>query len=232
MTQIPAGWYADPDPAAARPGHPPQQRYWDGAMWTEHVAPGQPVAATGAFKTTPDGERLANWWPRVGASVIDGLIVTPVVLVLGLPFLLSYVRSYTAYMEELTRTIEAGGTPGFAAGTTVGAGDLVALTLVGLIVGVTYNAAFLRRKGATPGKMVLGLRVRLRDTPGQLPWSAIARRLLVQQGASLFAVVPFASLLVGWFPLLDGLWPLWDSKNQALHDKLARTNVVVRSPQA
>ncbi len=231
MTQIPAGWYADPDPAAARPGHPPQQRYWDGAMWTEHVAPGRPPGPVGGFKTTPDGERLANWWPRVGAVVIDGLIVSPVALLLGLPFLLGYLRSYAAYMDEVMQQAESGAMPGFTSSLGVGAGDLLALTLVGLVVTVGYHAGFLRWKSATPGKMALGLRVRLRDTPGQLPWSAIAKRLFVQHGASLFTVVPFASMIIGWFPLLDGLWPLWDDKNQALHDKLARTNVVVRSPQ-
>jgi len=28
-------------------------------------------------------------------------------------------------------------------------------------------------------------------------------------------------------PLIDGVWPLWDSKRQALHDKIADTNVVL-----
>jgi hypothetical protein len=31
-TAPPAGWYADPQNAA-------QQRYWNGAAWTEHVQP-------------------------------------------------------------------------------------------------------------------------------------------------------------------------------------------------
>jgi uncharacterized RDD family membrane protein YckC len=43
----------------------------------------------------------------------------------------------------------------------------------------------------------------------------------------LTAVVPFVYLALAWFPYLDSLWPLWDKKNQALHDKVARTNVVV-----
>ena len=33
--------------------------------------------------------------------------------------------------------------------------------------------------------------------------------------------------LFGFLSLLDYLWPLWDSKRQALHDKLADTQVVV-----
>ncbi|GIT80265.1 hypothetical protein LLS1_19340 [Leifsonia sp. LS1] len=34
MTNTPAGWYPNPDPA--RPG---SLRYWDGTRWTEHVHP-------------------------------------------------------------------------------------------------------------------------------------------------------------------------------------------------
>jgi uncharacterized RDD family membrane protein YckC len=51
-------------------------------------------------------------------------------------------------------------------------------------------------------------------------------RWLVQNIASLLSVVPFVGSFAGLFPLLDGLWPLWDDKRQALHDKAARTNVV------
>ena len=28
--------------------------------------------------------------------------------------------------------------------------------------------------------------------------------------------------------ILNLLWPLWDDKRQALHDKIAKTNVVVK----
>ena len=33
--------------------------------------------------------------------------------------------------------------------------------------------------------------------------------------------------IASFYPVLDGLWPLWDSKKQAVHDKIARTNVVL-----
>jgi uncharacterized RDD family membrane protein YckC len=33
--------------------------------------------------------------------------------------------------------------------------------------------------------------------------------------------------LFGIFGLLNHLWPLWDAKKQALHDKVAATNVVM-----
>jgi len=43
---------------------------------------------------------------------------------------------------------------------------------------------------------------------------------------------PVLSGALGLLLLLDYLWPLWDDKNQALHDKLARTNVVLSRRQA
>ena len=70
----------------------------------------------------------------------------------------------------------------------------------------------------------VGLRVRLR--PGPLPWRAVLLHWLVQNAASFLAAIPLAGSLVGIFSILDSLWPLWDDKRQALHDKAARTNVV------
>jgi uncharacterized RDD family membrane protein YckC len=40
-------------------------------------------------------------------------------------------------------------------------------------------------------------------------------------------VLATATLLTGSYWLLDNLWPLWDRKRQALHDKAAGTNVVM-----
>jgi uncharacterized RDD family membrane protein YckC len=99
--------------------------------------------------------------------------------------------------------------------------------LAGFVVWMVYGSLMLRYKGATVGKIACGIAVRLREQPGQLPWSAIFVRLLVQQGIALTVVVPVLYLALIWFPWLDGLWPLWDKKKQALHDKAARTNVVL-----
>jgi uncharacterized RDD family membrane protein YckC len=49
---------------------------------------------------------------------------------------------------------------------------------------------------------------------------------VAQNIATVCAVVPVAGVIFGLYPLLDKLWPLWDEKRQALHDKVARTNVV------
>jgi uncharacterized RDD family membrane protein YckC len=79
---------------------------------------------------------------------------------------------------------------------------------------------------ATPGKLALGLRVRLRDRPGPMPLWTVLLRWASQFGYSIVSVVPVLGTVLGLYWLLDHLWPLWDGKKQAVHDKIARTNVV------
>lgn len=67
MSQFAPGWYPDPNPQV-RAG---SQRYWDGAQWTAHTAP----PPLGERDVTPDGAPLAGWWQRVGAYVLDSLLV-------------------------------------------------------------------------------------------------------------------------------------------------------------
>lgn len=54
--------------------------------------------------------------------------------------------------------------------------------LATVVAWMIYGPLMLRFKGATLGKMALGISVRFRERPGRMPWSAIVVRLLVQQG--------------------------------------------------
>ena len=235
MTQIPAGWY--PDPSPQQQGQTPLQRYWDGRLWTNHVQPAYPMdptpyAGLAHWPTTPDGVPLAGWWRRVGAHIIDNLLVGVVGSFLTIPLQLRLAED----SDDLMRRFEAEAarsetTPDF--GTFFG--DVIDILLPFLtwsliatfVIWAVYSSLMLRFKGATVGKMTLGIAVRLRERPGQLPWSNILQRVFVQQGVLLTVVVPVLYLALLWFPYLDVLWPLWDKKKQALHDKAARTNVVV-----
>ena len=51
--QAPAGWYADPSGF-------PQWRYWDGAQWTEYVAPVQQPTPPASKYDLPDGQRYVG----------------------------------------------------------------------------------------------------------------------------------------------------------------------------
>jgi uncharacterized RDD family membrane protein YckC len=74
--------------------------------------------------------------------------------------------------------------------------------------------------------MALGIAVRLRDVPGNPPGSAVAKRYGFIIGLSLLAGIPLVGTLFSFIALINYLWPLWDDKKQALHDKVAGTNVV------
>ncbi|HSK32613.1 MAG TPA: RDD family protein [Propionicimonas sp.] len=253
MTQIPAGWYPDPDPNQSQPGG---QRGWDGQRWTEHVqaaagagapapqgpqgAVGYPQAGASAYPqaaqygvpaevaTTPDGEPLAGWWRRVGAFLIDGLIVTPVTLLLGAPWLGQIMEATADFVNESVESAEAGAPPADQAELMAALfGPLFALSVVAVLVTFAYHVGFLTWKAATPGKLLLGMRVRLRETPGPLSVGTAVKRWAGQFGYLVLSAVPVLGNIASFYPILDGLWPLWDSKKQAVHDKIARTNVVL-----
>lgn len=235
MTQIPPGWY--PDPAPAQLGQAQGQRYWDGQQWTEHITPGAPVQTApyptaypatyqvAGVATTPDGQPLAGWWARVGAYLLDGLFVLVATIALSFPWMAKIFRAAFDAAERAGQAAQ-NGQPGPFVPPDV-AGQAVAVTIIGLVVSIVYNVGFLRWKAATPGKMALGLRVRLRETPGQLSWGTCLARWGAQDGiVTVLRLVPFVSVIGSLYFLLDSLWPLWDSKKQAIHDQVARTNVV------
>jgi uncharacterized RDD family membrane protein YckC len=240
MTQIPAGWYPDPAPEAA----PGRQRYWDGSRWTEHIhdpqpappAPAYPQAYPPAYpqsypqtlqyaqpaqkqaRTTPDGQPLASWGERVVAQLIDGVILNVLALVVWVPVVTSQWDEMQDWFTAVDRLDpETDDTlprlPDFINPAGARFWELVAVTL---IIGAVYTISFWRWKQATPGKLAMGLRIRRREPPGDFPWSAI--------GLRYGATVAFS--VIGVLSLLDVLWPLWDDKRQALHDKVAGTNVI------
>jgi uncharacterized RDD family membrane protein YckC len=231
------GWHPDPVPPA--PGQPGQLRYWDGTRWTEHIAPAQPPAATQQYAaapvyggprpaaTTPDGVPLAGWWQRVLALILDSILIGIVGVLLALPWWRDAVNVYTDWFDELLNTSSDASSQ---IDTTQLQRDLAKpLAIIGAInlaLGFVYNVGFLMWKQATPGKLLLGLRVRLRETPGRMPIGTVLLRWVGQYGIGIVGLVPYVGSITGLYSLLDDLWPLWDDKKQAIHDKIAKTNVV------
>ena len=223
----PAGWHPDPAPPPS-PYHPPQLRYWDGERWTEHTAPlPAAYAAPGKATTTPDGAPLAGWWERVGALVIDGFCLLPFYVVISLPFMSHIIDVYRDYFDQV-RAADDNGTaqPSPFYVQTHLLGTFVAIAALGILLNLLWTFGWLRWKAATPGKLALGLRIRLREAPGPLSWGTIGRRWLAQYGVALVGLVPLVGYVTGLYSLLDDLWPLWDDQRQAIHDKFAGTNVV------
>jgi len=188
-----------------------------------HVPGGYALGAP----TTPDGEPLAGWGTRLWARVIDGVILAVLTGILGF----SYVRGYAGWFERYLQQVTQDAARGVQTPM-----DMVAmqgqiwqyylpLTLIAVGAGLVYETFFLVRTGATPGKMAAGVRVRRRDDPGSLTVVDALKR------QALWVVCNLGSLVLGplsFVPVIDGIWPLWDGKRQALHDKIADTNVVLR----
>jgi uncharacterized RDD family membrane protein YckC len=181
--------------------------------------------------TTPDGQPLSGWWRRVLAVVLDGFIQIPLYLLAAIPVLAWQWDEISGWFSDLSDAIDTDAprppTPDVFDATSA-PGLLLVLSI--LAATTLYSVVFLRWKQGTPGKLIVGVRVRERERPGPLPWSTITVRVGFVTALSLFAQVPVIGLLFGLASLLDYLWPLWDGKNQALHDKVAGTNVVLAQP--
>ena len=200
------------------PGYPQQ------GGWNQPTYPGFPLGPS-----TPDGQPLAGYGRRVGAYLIDLLIQLVLIMVLA-GWL--YVRALGALFDEFSRALESGGSmPSFSL-ADVNWGALVAFVVVAAAIQFGYQVFFLSRTGATPGKQAVGISVRLRERPGVPSVGTAARRAALQVVLGLFGFAPGISYITGLAAVLDLLWPAWDDKRQALHDKLAATNVVLgRQPR-
>jgi uncharacterized RDD family membrane protein YckC len=97
-----------------------------------------------------------------------------------------------------------------------------ALSIIGLLVWLAYPYVTMLRsgptKGQTIGKQIVGIRVVPQSAVPLSLGTVLVRELIGKQLLSL--------LTLGLYGLLDYLWPAWDAKNQALHDKVASTLVV------
>ena len=180
-------------------------------------------------ETTPDGEPLAGWWSRVGASIVDSILTMVVGIVFGWSFIGDIRDAFTSYVQLAADAANNGTPPPEAALLTNSlTAQLLGLVVVMWLVRLVYGVGFLKAFQATPGKLLLGLEVRLRERPGPLSWGTVLARWLAQNISGLLQAVPLLNLVTWVYPLLDCVWPLWDGRRQALHDKVARTSVVRR----
>ncbi len=206
-----------------------QQQYGQQPAQGYGAAPPVGYGVTLGGKTTPDGAPLASWGQRVGAYLVDWLILTAVTSIAAGYYIYQFFQWYLAFVRDLMRETSAGGQPTIDPATISEQmlGYLWPMLLISLVVQVIYHTYFLTTRGATPGKMALGLAVRRRQRPGPLTVLEALRRQAIPLGAAALSIVPILGNVVSFVPLLDVLWPLWDDKRQALHDKLADTNVII-----
>ena len=135
----------------------------------------------------------AGFWIRVGAAIIDTLLI----MVITFPLLVS-IYGWDYFDAEVT-------------GMIAGPAD----ALISWVLPAVAVILFWVYRQATPGKMLLSLRIQDANSGGRLSWGQSIGRYLAYFVATL--------------PLCLGLiWVAFDKKKQGWHDKLAHT-VVVKS---
>jgi uncharacterized RDD family membrane protein YckC len=167
---------------------------------------GSPAAAPAPAST--GRYALAGWWSRVGATLIDGVIIgIGALLILAL---FGSVFSVGFFASEETGIVS------LVVGLMLAA---VAIAIVALLYAPLMMS---RTNGKTLGRMAVGIRVvRANGEPITFGF-AMLREVVVK--ALLFGFA--SSITAGLASLADVLWPLWDDENRALHDFLVDTRTV------
>jgi uncharacterized RDD family membrane protein YckC len=161
------------------------------------LPPPPPSDPFGSGVAVPGGHALASPWARIGARLIDGLILGIVssVIVVGV-----------------------GGTDGIDGGTNRG------LSLVSLLLAVAYEVGFVGAAGATPGKMILGLRVVAQEDGTTPPgWD----KAFLRYAPDLVILVPVIGGLASLaMVVLSLVWLGTDDYRRTVYDRVATTYVV------
>ncbi|MCK5844554.1 MAG: RDD family protein [Victivallales bacterium] len=145
--------------------------------------------------------RYAGFWIRAVAIILDGLIIAVVQFPLSILF------------GVLIGVI--GGAMG--GNETAGAVVVILIQLVNMLVSVLiqglYDVLFLVKKGATPGKMAMGIRVINADGNRQISYGKAIGRY-------------FAKMLNGFTLNIGYMMAGWDDEKRGLHDRICDTRVI------
>jgi uncharacterized RDD family membrane protein YckC len=163
---------------------------------------------------SPAGVPLADFGTRLGAYVIDSILLGVVNLIVIIPAL------FLLAGQVFARVPDNGTDPGAFFATTFVPLIGFELGIVIFSLGLTYvyTVEMMHRSGQTLGKRILKIRVVPLD-----PNLRLTRTMAVKRWATEFLPGTF----VGFYALIDGLWQLWDRPfQQTLHDKAAQTVVV------
>jgi uncharacterized RDD family membrane protein YckC len=204
----PPGAAPPPPPAyGSPPPAPPAPPGYD------YGTPAPPPAAPYGYGYGPagpvdnQGRPLSGWWLRFGAIFIDGLI-------LGIP------RSIliAAIVRHSNNSL---------VGSTHLVAGVVIISIIFTVVDIAYFA-FLNgsERGQTLGQMMLGIAVRDEASGGAIGPQRAAIRILVLEPGAILSWIPVLGLLAALYSIVAGLSPLWDSRKQGFHDKVAHTFVI------
>jgi uncharacterized RDD family membrane protein YckC len=207
----PLGGGGAPEPPrheSGLPGAPPApERPYPGYGSPPPPGAGGPVAPA-AYGGVMGRYVLATWLSRVGAQLIDGVIIGVGALILFLP--IGAALGIAGASDSDT---------GIGAAIVALLFWVVCVTLVAFLYAPILMA---RTNGKTLGRMAMNIRVVRTSGEPVTFWFAFLREVVIK--SILFGVV--SSFTFGLASLLDVLWPLWDEENRALHDFICSTRVV------
>jgi uncharacterized RDD family membrane protein YckC len=202
-----------PGPYGGPPGSaPPPPGPYGGPPGSAPPFGPPPGGASYGFVPVPvdsQGRPLAEWWQRLVAYILDGIVLGIVNYIL-LAIVVGHLRSNT-----LT---------GFG----------LKLWIVRVIVGVISILYFAllqgSERGQSLGMMALGISVRDASTGGAITPQRAGIRMVIFYPSLVLSWVPFAggalSLLGDIWTLICGLSPLWNDKRQGYHDISQKTTVI------
>lgn len=148
--------------------------------------------AQGMTSTAATQFEYAGFWIRFVAYFIDGVILS----------IVRYMATVPLGLESFNQAIRPG----------IHWGDVGTASLIGLVVQVAYFTYFWTQHGATPGKMIFGLKVVRPDGSPISVGQAIGR---------VFAYILDTIILFIGFMMAG-----WDDEKRALHDRLCNTRVI------
>jgi uncharacterized RDD family membrane protein YckC len=190
-----------------------------GAPQQPYGTPYPPYPAGPGYRAGPEPD-LAGRWRRLLARIIDGLVLSVVLIPLSIPML----RRPLDHLQQVTNRYPDLSVPGAQAAITKADGKLfgalVLFVIVSAVIVFFYDWPQHARWGQTLGKRALHTRVVTAYGRSPINGAIAARR------SAVYALIPAVPVLGGLFGLLNELWVLWDPRRQCLHDKVARTIVI------
>ena len=221
---------SDPYPPVAPYGQPPAPYGQPPAGRDYGAAPTYQWRPSGP--TTPDGVPLAQWWQRLVAALIDGIVVQILGVALAFPWWRDFLSWYVDFLSgAASRTSSVDPVSLITQISEELARYMVPIVLIQAVVTFTYHVLFLNRNGASLGKLALGIRVRRVGRPGPLTVIEAARRQALALVLTVLGLVPIIGSVTGLLGYLDEAWLLWDPRRQCLHDKLGDTLVEQKPPK-
>jgi uncharacterized RDD family membrane protein YckC len=191
--------FAPPPPYGGAPAY---------STYPPSAPPWQTMAPVPGVRLASFGAPLARWWQRVGSMVLDILIV-------GVPLLI--VNAVVTSAFGTVRTVKLFNGTYATERTIQGPAHVVILIVTAAIVGLYFAVLNGTRTGQTIGNRAPDIAVRDVATGQVIGFKRALLRWFIR------FVLYSALLLPG---LLNDLFPLWDSRNQTIADKAARSVVI------